>query len=457
MADKYYERVKLRLWWKRKYVGFFNGVLASAVLCFLSCLTLSLHYNRLYEETSLYYSYGGMASIIVAIVVVAVTAINLFKRTPLPDSQAVGQMIRSSKKIFLTGNIIIIMFFLFTSVPVVLPLALNGTTSLKNIIGLYPVAWAILLFFLLVMNAGAIINLKVNGQLKNDLQNNGHIVDSVAAQSSDKIRERANAYEKKRNAAREAAGKLPKSSREYEIERTVRSWFRTVRFVLLPVLILALLIYFFAFKIKPFGMKAIERISVGDNMGYITRMLGEPYDKSDIENQSGFIESGTWKWCSNPKAKELTAKKKQLEKLTEQFETADLESVLKLTEQIMNLELEVESTPADYIIINHVRNEAVSIDLKKNFISSEISTKSLSKITYAAAQSEKYYVYGDAPETKAVPDGDEVCEINIRIYFDDGSVSNFKREFIADMRTAGKLPLSWSDEYGEHAFTLILR
>lgn len=108
MADKYYERVKLRLWWKRKYVGFFNGVLASAVLCFLSCLTLSLHYNRLYEETSLYYSYGGMASIIVAIVVVAVTAINLFKRTPLPDSQAVGQMIRSSKKIFLTGNITIL-------------------------------------------------------------------------------------------------------------------------------------------------------------------------------------------------------------------------------------------------------------------------------------------------------------------------------------------------------------
>ena len=457
MADKYYKRVKLRLWWKRKYVGFFNGVLASAALCLLSCLTLSLHHNRLYDGTSLYYSYGGMASILVAIVVITVAGINLFKRTPLPDSQAVGQMIRSPKKIFLTGNIIIIMFFLFTSVPVILPLALSGTASLKSVIDLYLVAWAILLFFLLLINTGAIINLKVNGQLKNDMQNNAQVVDSVAAQSSDEIRERVNAYEKKRNAAREAAGKLPKSPREYEIERTVISRSRTVRFVLLPVLIIALLIYFFVFKIEPFGTEAIERVSVGDNMGYITRMLGEPYDKSDIENQSGFVEGGTWKWCSNPKAKELTAKKKQLEKLTEQLETADFESILKLTEQIMNLELEVESTPADYIIINHVRNEAVSIDLKKNFISSEISTKSLSKITYAAAQSEKYYDYGDAPEAKAVPDGDAACEINIRIYFDDGSVSNFKREFVADMRTAGKLPLSWTDEYGEHAFTLILR
>ena len=54
-------------------------------------------------------------------------------------------------------------------------------------------------------------------------------------------------------------------------------------------------------------------------------MLGEPYDKSDIEDETGKVIAGTWKWSSNPKAKLLGVKHRQMLRLKKQLQTADID------------------------------------------------------------------------------------------------------------------------------------
>ena len=234
--------------------------------------------------------------------------------------------------------------------------------------------------------------------------------------------------------------------------------------VLLGIVIFCLSAYLPVNKYSSFKM---GKICIGDNIGYISRMLGEPYDKSNLGEDINDTSNGVWSWCSSPLAKKIAAKTKQLEKLTEKENLTDKDAELmgKLLEDIMNLELELANETYDLIRVTYERNKVTYISLKKDYCEvADAKELSVKNITYAVDnglssglfKSNKYYSYRNAltVSDRNIDQSSKKIEINAREYLSDGSITNKPIKIDFDEIWSGEKAFVWTDEYGSHTVNL---
>lgn len=454
------KKLKRYMWWLGKYHNFHNGLWLTAISAMIAVILMGLNFNRAYGNPSqLFYIFGclGIAGCICGI---ALAFNSLILKTPLPNPAAIEKIKNNSKhnlkRIFIFPVILLV-------IAVWLLVVTRGRAEYLSLIiaQLMPAIYGFVIlmtFFLFIA-----VNIAVNRSLIKKVENRENskaFTQALFNESYNEIQKKNKKYDDARTLKRINAGKLPKTPREYEKERTFINCCKISVCVILSATLFVLVAF-----IRPdtVSVKHAEKISVGDNMGYITRMLGDPYDKDDVTDQQGEIVGGTWKWCSNPKAKKLAAKNKQLEKLLNQLETADvddsniLDKIEKLAEDIFNLELELNKTAADYIFVTYLNGKATNIDFEKNYKKGNITQKSIAKITYAYSQSNLYYEYAESATGKISEADESSYNINIRTYFTDGSFSNYVKSFTLNAQTEGEHTLVWTDEYGEHSFTFVLK
>lgn len=453
------KKLKRNMWWLGKYHNVHNGLWLSMLFAIVATITLGLNYNRAFDNPSqLFYIFGclGIAGCICGIAIVINT---LLLKTPLPNPASI-ERVKSNSRHNLRKICIFPAVAVFMGVMLVVSSQGQFEYLTATIPYLKPLIYSFIIitaFFLFIA-----VNIIINNLLIKSIyqyENYKELTQSLFDESYAAIQQKNAKYDEARTQKRTAAGKLPKTPREYEKERAAINYLKIGICVILCALLFVTIVF-----IRPnaISLDNIEKISVGDNMGYIERMLGEPYDKSDIEDETGKVIAGTWKWSSNPKAKLLGVKNRQMERLMKQLETADiddtdlLEKMAKLAEEIFNLEAELEETVSDRIFISHENNVATVINFEKDYVGNKTAQKSLSHITYALSQRDRYYVYGEKITGKSENEGATSCNVNIRMYFADGSMSNFVKIFSADMSAVGERLLNWSDEYGEHTVTLIL-
>ena len=123
---------------------------------------------------------------------------------------------------------------------------------------------------------------------------------------------------------------------------------------------------------NPFNKRSVDKIDIGDNSGYVYRMFGASYDRSEdtfLDEKGNEVKYGTWKWCSSDLAKKIATKTKQLEKLSEKedFSEDTFEKMSRLTEQILNLELELSMTKCDYVTVNFINGKVTQVEFKKDY------------------------------------------------------------------------------------------
>lgn len=250
--------------------------------------------------------------------------------------------------------------------------------------------------------------------------------------------------EKRYNAKREAEGKSPKTAREVEKEFLFR---KIIKFAL--PLITAMLIFILAIVAQPsiFDMGEIEKISVGDSISYITRMLGEPYDKKEIKDSQDKVKSGTYFYCSSSIADDIAKTNKKLEKFEDAEDFDDLEEMIELSEKLANLEEELAKTSCNYITVSFENNKVTSLSFAKNCLNGVMNNDTVTKITYADANGKKYYKYGN---TITAEKGKEEITVNARLYFGDGSLLNKQIKVKLNSGQTGVQNLTWSDSFGTH-------
>ena len=95
--------------------------------------------------------------------------------------------------------------------------------------------------------------------------------------------------EKRCNARREALGKVHKTAREVEKQYFYKKLVITAGAVILASVIFVVSVVTVQSSI--FDIDKMEKISVGDSISYITRMLGEPYDKKEIKDSQDKVKS----------------------------------------------------------------------------------------------------------------------------------------------------------------------
>lgn len=222
--------------------------------------------------------------------------------------------------------------------------------------------------------------------------------------------------------------------------------------VIIPFISVIIMIFCLSAFIPPdpFKRSSIEKIDVGDHSGYVYRVLGEPYDRSESTVFKGERDgvNGTWTWCSSGVAKQIAKKTKQLEKLTEaeDFSEAALKKIGKLTEQIFELELELSMTECDYVTVNFVDGKVTGAEFKNNYLEAKPKETYVSRITYSTPGSLGYYQIPSCWE--------DVHKFNARIYLSDGSLV-LKTVMPLSPVNSVNPEYKWSDEYGEHIFKAI--
>ena len=192
--------------------------------------------------------------------------------------------------------------------------------------------------------------------------------------------------EKRYNAKREAEGKSPKTAREVEKEFLFR---KIIKFAL--PLITAMLIFILAIVAQPsiFDMGEIEKVSVGDELSFVTRILGEPYDKKEVTDKNDNVVSGTYFYCSSSIADDIAKINKKLEKFEDAEDFDDLEEMIELSEKLANLEEELAKTSCNYITVSFENNKVTSLSFAKNCLNGVMNNDTVTKITYADANRQK--------------------------------------------------------------------
>ena len=267
----------------------------------------------------------------------------------------------------------------------------------------------------------------------------------LVEESISKFKDINSAREKKYNARREALGKVPKTAREVEREFL----FKKIAVVGGAVILAS---FFFVLAILPrsiFDIGQIEKISVGDEMSYITRILGEPYDKSEIKDNSDKVVSGKYSYCSSSLADEIAKINRKLEKFEDgdNFDFDGLEEMFKLSNQLIELEEQLQKTKCDYIIVNFVNDKVTSVSFLKNCLYGEALQSEVQNATYAVADKDIYYKYSNTINIKK---GAEISSLNVRLYFNDGSLLNKQINVDIDTSVIGWQTVTWSDAYGSH-------
>ena len=257
------------------------------------------------------------------------------------------------------------------------------------------------------------------------------------------------------NARRVASGKVAKTSREIEII----FFFKKLRVVVPTVILISIfLVVGIIASNNIFETDFVEKISVGDDIKYVTMVLGDPYDKREIRDSNDKVLSGTYFYSSSELAEDIAKINKKLEKLEDAEDFDDLEEMIKLSDKLLQLEEKLAKTRCDYITVTFADSYGTlcvtSISfLKDCYYGSELNGK-VTKITYAAASSSNYYKYGNAVRADA---NDDYITVNARLYFNDGSLINKQIKVEIDPLQHGTQNISWSDSYGTHEITVIVK
>ena len=310
----------------------------------------------------------------------------------------------------------------------------------NNIIYLYLIIFTALLVVLLIF----IKQIEKEYIIKNP---DGTIVNNLTPLAAASIEEFKNINimrEKRYNAKREAEGKSPKTAREVEKEFLFR---KIIKFAL--PLITAMLIFILAIVAQPsiFDMGEIEKVSVGDELSFVTRILGEPYDKKEVTDKNDNVVSGTYFYCSSSIADDIAKINKKLEKFEDAEDFDDLEEMIELSEKLANLEEELAKTSCNYITVSFENNKVTSLSFAKNCLNGVMNNDTVTKITYADANGKKYYKYGN---TITAEKGKEEITVNARLYFGDGSLLNKQIKVKLNSGLTGVQNLTWSDSFGTH-------
>ena len=231
--------------------------------------------------------------------------------------------------------------------------------------------------------------------------------------------------EKRCNARREALGKVHKTAREVEKQYFYKKLVITAGAVILASVIFVVSVVTVQSSI--FDIDKMEKISVGDSISYITRMLGEPYDKKEIKDSQDKV--------------------KKLEKFEDAEDFDDLEEMIELSEKLANLEEELAKTSCNYITVSFENNKVTSLSFAKNCLNGVMNNDTVTKITYADANGKKYYKYGN---TITAEKGKEEITVNARLYFGDGSLLNKQIKVKLNSGQTGVQNLTWSDRFGTH-------
>lgn len=250
--------------------------------------------------------------------------------------------------------------------------------------------------------------------------------------------------ENKCNARRAALGKVPKTAREVEKQYL----FKKIA-IAAGAVILASVIFVLSVTVTRniFKVGYIEKISVGDSRGYVTRVLGEPYDKREIKDSQDKVTSCTYYYCSSSIAKDIAKINKKLEKFEDAEDFDDLEEMIELSEKLANLEEKLSKISCDYIEVSFENNKVNSVCLQKNCFYGDNLNSEVTKITYADANGKKYYKYGN---TITAEKGKEEITVNARLYFGDGSLLNKQIKVKLNSGQTGVQNLTWSDSFGTH-------
>lgn len=251
--------------------------------------------------------------------------------------------------------------------------------------------------------------------------------------------------EKRCNARREALGKVHKTAREVEKQYFYKKLVITAGAVILASVIFVVSVVTVQSSI--FDIDKMEKISVGDSISYITRMLGEPYDKKEIKDSQDKVKSCTYYYCSSPLADDIAKINKKLEKFEDAEDFDDLEEMIELSEKLANLEEELAKTSCNYITVSFENNKVTSLSFAKNYLNGVMNNDTVTKITYADANGKKYYKYGN---TITAEKGKEEITVNARLYFGDGSLLNKQIKVKLNSGQTGVQNLTWSDRFGTH-------
>lgn len=250
------------------------------------------------------------------------------------------------------------------------------------------------------------------------------------------------------NAKREAMGQAPKTAREVERQYFFKEMYKKISTAaVLVILVSVIFIVSIALPRDIFNTEKIEKLSVGDSMGYITRMLGEPYDKKEIKDSQDKVKSCTYYYCSSPLADDIAKINKKLEKFEDAEDFDDLEEMIELSEKLANLEEKLSKISCDYIEVSFENNKVNSVCLQKNCFYGDNLNSEVTKITYADANGKKYYKYGN---TITAEKGKEEITVNARLYFGDGSLLNKQIKVKLNSGQTGVQNLTWSDSFGTH-------
>ena len=254
--------------------------------------------------------------------------------------------------------------------------------------------------------------------------------------------------EKRCNARREALGKVHKTAREVEKQYFYKKLVITAGAVILASVIFVVSVVTVQSSI--FDIDKMEKISVGDSISYITRMLGEPYDKKEIKDSQDKVKSCTYYYCSSPLADDIAKINKKLDKFedADDFDSFDdLDEMVELSEKLERLEEKLSKIKSDYITVHFESNKVTSLNFAKNCLNGVMNNDTVTKITYADANGKKYYKYGN---TITAEKGKEEITVNARLYFGDGSLLNKQIKVKLNSGQTGVQNLTWSDSFGTH-------
>ncbi len=254
--------------------------------------------------------------------------------------------------------------------------------------------------------------------------------------------------EKRCNARREALGKVHKTAREVEKQYFYKKLVITAGAVILASVIFVVSVVTVQSSI--FDIDKMEKISVGDSISYITRMLGEPYDKKEIKDSQDKVKSCTYYYCSSPLADDIAKINKKLDKFedADDFDSFDdLDEMVELSEKLERLEEKLSKIKSDYITVHFESNKVTSLSFAKNCLNGVMNNDTVTKITYADANGKKYYKYGN---TITAEKGKEEITVNARLYFGDGSLLNKQIKVKLNSGQTGVQNLTWSDSFGTH-------
>lgn len=419
------------------------------LLC-LTCYTLISKNSRdsLYKESIGKEGYIAISAVLgVAFLILLTVCIQmLLTKKPILDYPELAKR-KSKFKRCLTALVfsVFLMYPLLIFIYVLIP-----DTGVLCVIILFSV-YLVTIVSLLIVLLSFIKKIEKEYIIKNP---DGTIVNNLTPLATASIEEFKNINvmrEKRYNAKREVAGKVPKTAREVEKEFL----FRKIVKVAVP-LIAASLIFIIAIIAQPdiFDKDQIEKISVGDNLSYVTRILGDPYDKRETTDKNDNVLSGTYYYCSSSIAKDIGKINKKLEKFEDADDLDDLDEMIELSEKLANLEEKLSKIKCDYITVAFVGSKVTSISLQKSCYYGDNLNGKVTTITYVNADSKKYYKYGNSVTAEK---GKEEITVNARLYFDDGSLLNKQIKVKLNPAQTGVQNLTWSDSFGTHKIEVVVK